>query len=368
MLSIVVFCKTFLKGGAEKQALIISGLLKEKDAHVILVIWSGDKIDPANLSYIKKNSIEYVGLKGNPLSKFIHLLKLVRSEKISIVLSYLTLANFVSGILKVFQKDLITIGGIRTDKFPYYKFIFEKLVHNYLNDATVFNNYSAQTKFVKKGFRQDKIHVIHNAIEIPEAVQKRQSEGELRIITVARFVAPKDFHTALSSFKHLTEKKRVEKIRYYIAGWGPMESEIRTLVRELDLKNEVEILINPPDITGILKSCDIYLSTSLFEGLSNSIMEAMAAGLPVVATNVGDNKYLVRDSFNGFLVPCGDIRLIAEKLEHLVSLEDIRKEFGKNSYSIITEEFSEEKLLKHYFSLFSELADSGGEKRTKSHK
>ena len=86
-----------------------------------------------------------------------------------------------------------------------------------------------------------------------------------------------------------------------------MENEIRLLVRQLKLNTEVENLINPPNIPDILNACDIYLSTSLYEGLSNSIMESMVAGLPVVATNVGDNQYLIKDDYNGFLVPCRDI-------------------------------------------------------------
>src|SRR5664280_952701 len=88
---------------------------------------------------------------------------------------------------------------------------------------------------------------------------------------------------------------RALKFKYLIVGYGPLEKEIRHLAEELNLQKEVEILINPPNIPDILKTCNIYLSASLYEGLSNSIMEAMVAGLPVIATNVGDNCYLIKD-------------------------------------------------------------------------
>jgi glycosyltransferase involved in cell wall biosynthesis len=84
-------------------------------------------------------------------------------------------------------------------------------------------------------------------------------------------------------------------------------------------------------------------------------MEAMVAELPVIATNVGDNQYLVKESFNGFVVPCGDVKLIACKLEYLGISEKIRNEFGKNSYRLIRDEFSEEKFLENYFKLFSRM-------------
>jgi glycosyltransferase involved in cell wall biosynthesis len=128
------------------------------------------------------------------------------------------------------------------------------------------------------------------------------------------------------------------------------------MIRQLNLGNNVKVLISPEDIHGILLKGDIYLSTSLFEGLSNSVMEAMSAGLPIVATDVGDTKYLVRDSYNGFLVPRKDIDLITSKLQELIDSGEKRKEFGENSYSMIKKEFSEGKMLAGYNKLFSEIA------------
>ena len=126
----------------------------------------------------------------------------------------------------------------------------------------------------------------------------------------------------------------------------------------MNIENEVEILINPQNIPGILQNCNIYISTSLYEGLSNSIMEAMVAGLPVIATNVGDNTYLIQDGYNGFIVPCGDINLIVEKLDYLTNFEKIRIEFGNKSHPIIESKFSEKKFIENYFQLFSKMTPS----------
>ncbi len=118
------------------------------------------------------------------------------------------------------------------------------------------------------------------------------------------------------------------------------------------------MIINPSNISNILADCDIYLSTSLFEGLSNSIMEAMVAGLPIVATDVGDNKYLVKDGFNGFLVPCKDVNGIVEKLELLSESADMRDNFGNNSRILIKNKFSQGKLLENYLNLLSEFQNN----------
>jgi glycosyltransferase involved in cell wall biosynthesis len=137
-------------------------------------------------------------------------------------------------------------------------------------------------------------------------------------------------------------------------GYGPEEREIKALSEDLKIIDRIKLLINPANISAILSDCDIYLSTSLFEGLSNSIMEAMAAGLPVVATDVGDNRYLVRDGYNGFIIPLKDINMIVEKLELLAESEDLRNDFGGKSRLIINNNFTQEKLLDNYLNLFAE--------------
>ena len=354
MMRIAIICKTFLKGGAEKQALTLARLLMEKGVYVCLVNWHGNKVDPDNLNSIKEKTYGYFPLRGTPPGKLNRFRKILKEEKITIVLSYLTLSNFVSGVSKLFNKNITSIGGIRNEKLPYYKFLFEKMIHNYLNDATVFNNYSAKDKFEKRGFDPEKVHVIQNAIEFNKTdVLAGSDNGEIKIITVGRFVKQKDYITALNSFRSLVERNRNKNLIYYIVGYGPLEKEVRSLARSFKIEDRIKIFINPPDVAGILKKSDIFLSTSLFEGVSNSIMEAMVQGLPVVATNVGDNNYLIKDGYNGYLVPCKDVNSIVDRLEYLSESEDARKEFGKNSLSVIESSFSATKLLENYLSLFA---------------
>jgi glycosyltransferase involved in cell wall biosynthesis len=356
MMHVAIICKTFLKGGAEKQALILTKLLVDKGIDVILVNWYGEKVDQRNLKFISDNSIRYYPMNGSYLKKLNKFQKIIKLDEISIIVSYLTLANFVSGVSKLYNRNVLTIGGIRNEKLPYYKFLFEKLIHNYLNDATVFNNYSAKAKFERRGFNPDKIYVIQNAIELKNTqLNSKSSNGEIKIVTVGRFVKQKDYETALKSFSNLVERNRNREFKYYIVGYGPLEKDVRSMAEQLKIDNKIKVFINPPDVHGILKNSDIFLSTSLFEGVSNSIMEALVAGLPVVATNVGDNSYLVKDGHNGYLVPCKDVDTIVDKLEYLSGSQEVRNEFGKNSIKVVETEFSKTRLLDSYLSLFSKL-------------
>jgi len=351
----IILCKTLLKGGAEKQALILARLLTEQNYHIHLINWCGNKMDPDNMAIIKNSSIKYYGLNGNPLRKFIFLNRIVQQEKDFIIISYLTLANFIAGITGLMNRRVKVIGGIRTEKFPLCKYFVEKLVHNYLSTATVFNNFTAKEKFVRKGFKPEKIVVIHNAININTLELKEQTGERITIISVSRFVKSKDYETALASFSKLAEQNPGREMRYLIVGYGKQEAAIRNLIKQFNLGNIVDVLINPIGIRELLTRADIFLSTSLFEGLSNSIMEAMVAGLPVIATDVGDNRYLVQNSFNGFLVPCKNVDAIVEKMQYLIIYENARKKFGKNGYLKISSEFSEDKLLDSYHKLLSEL-------------
>lgn len=353
---IAIICKTFLKGGAEKQALILTKSLIDKGIDTILVNWYGEKIDHRNLKFIADNSFRYFPMSGGFFRKFSTFRKILKHEEITIIVSYLTLANFVSGLSKIYNRNLISIGGIRNEKLPYHKFLFEKLIHNYLNDATVFNNYSAKLKFEKRGFISSKIFVIHNAIETGDSsFIPRNSNGEIKIITVGRFVRQKDYDTALKAFSTLVLRNQGKKFRYNIVGYGPLENRVRSMAEDMKVQDQISVFINPTDIQSILSQSDIFLSTSLFEGVSNSIMEAMMAGLPVVATDVGDNSFLVKEGHNGFLVPCKDVGKIVDKLEQLSQSLEIRNKYGMNSFNVIETDFSRIKLLESYIELFGKL-------------
>jgi len=357
-IKVAVFCKTFLKGGAEKQALTLSKLLVRENIDTYIISWQKDNIDDSNRNFIDDNNLKFIGLKGCFLNKLYQFIRILRKYEINIVISYLTLANFVSGVSKFFNKELVSIGGIRNEHLPYYKLIFEKWIHNYLSDLTVFNNYSAKEKFSVRGFNTDKICVIHNAVSNNRHEETLKPAGkELQIFTVARFVEQKDFKTALNTIKILAGRNRNKSFKYVIAGYGPLESEIRAMIVQLGISGYIQIHINPPDVSDLLHNSDIFLSTSLFEGLSNSIMEAMSAGLPVVATDVGDNRYLVKDGVNGFLVPCRDYSQLADKLELILESEDLRKEFGENGRKLIEKNFSEDKLIDNYIELLGKFIE-----------
>lgn len=361
ILNIAVSCTTFMKGGAEKQALILARLLQDKGARIFLVNLDRNRIDPEYLNFIRLHSIEYIGLTGSVPLKLYRYVRFLKEKKINVIFSYLTFANFLTGLSKLFLRNkIIAVGGIRNERLPYLKFVIEKFVHNHLNDSTVFNNYSAKNKFVTRGFNELKVQVIHNSIELSRiSSEKINTSNKLIIVSVARFVKQKDFVTAIHSVKKFADRRPGKLFEYWIVGYGNQKKRITSLMKKLKMDNCIKILDYPQDIPKVLSMSDIFLSTSLFEGLSNSILEALSAGLPIVATMVGDNQFMVREGYNGFLAPPLNPEAIAEKLEYLADNQNARKEFGLNSRIIAEKNFGEANMIQKYWSLIQDLsADS----------
>ena len=157
------------------------------------------------------------------------------------------------------------------------------------------------------------------------------------------------------AIKLLYEKSPI-KFQYYIVGYGELESEIVCIINDYMLNDVVKIFINPDNIPELLINSDIYLSTSLFEGTSNSILEAMYANIPIVATDVGDNSYMVTDD-NGFLVKPKDATLISEKLLYLLLNSTIRKQMGNKSKERVVNNFGSEVFKRRNFLLLEDLED-----------
>jgi hypothetical protein len=127
MSSVVIFCKTLVKGGAEKQALSLASLLAERGEDVVVVSWSRRKVDTQNKKFITENSLKHYGLHGSRLMRFVQFNRILKKENAAVVFSYLTLANIVAGFSKVFNKDLVTFGGIRSENFLFVNFCLRDL-------------------------------------------------------------------------------------------------------------------------------------------------------------------------------------------------------------------------------------------------
>ncbi|MGQ1890973.1 glycosyltransferase [Thermophagus sp. OGC60D27] len=347
---IAVFIKQLSVGGAEKQSLMLTRELS-KQYPVFLLVWDKSVVAPAFQEFIKEHNLNVTFLNGNFGVKLFQLWRFFRKNKVSCLFNFLLVNNLAGGIAGKLAGVPLVFGGIRNCEIAPSKLKWQKLLHNHISYKTIFNNYSGTQILAKQGFRVDKMVVIHNAIDTNEEMPVRNESDVPIVFTAARFLPQKDYCTALLSIQLL--KKRGVKFRYVIAGYGAQEADIRKWIEDLELNDCVEIMTDPSNIGELFQRADIYLSTSLKEGLSNSIMEAMASGLPILATNVGDNNHLVEDGKNGFLVSKKSPEVIAEILEKLIENYPLRQKMGDYGFRLVKEKFSTQ----HFFYRYRELLD-----------
>jgi len=225
--------------------------------------------------------------------------------------------------------------------------ILQKFVCNHLSTAFISNSHAAAEAYSNYGLDKKKIQVIHNAIE--EVNFKKIPHTKLTILSVGRFIEEKDYFTAIKAVGYLLNSypELREKIIYKIIGYGKLEDAIKEFVNAEGLQDVFQI--NSDGIIGdCYASSDIFLNTSIYEGMPNTVMEAMNHGLPIIATVAGDIKYLIKGSLNGYLCPIKDYKYIADKLHNVLSDNSLQTEMGRNSLKIIENNFRPGKVFSAY--------------------
>lgn len=221
------------------------------------------------------------------------------------------------------------------------------------------------SNYLKKVVKIDlrKIHEIKNGIDTdyfsPMGKDKEFLEelgitdNALIIGNIARLALVKD-HIALIKAFALTEK-HCPDIRLLIVGDGSERANLENLVTELTISDKIAFLGFRRDIKKILALFDLFVLSSISEGISITILEAMACGKPVIATDVGGNSEILTEGVSGFLVPPKDIKAMAEKIEFFYNNRKHGKIFGQKGREHVIRNFSVQEMTVQYEKLYCEL-------------
>lgn len=346
MKRVSILLSTIDSGGAEKQAVLLATLLA-KHTEVNLIVLYGDHTEyKRNIDLLTESTVKVHKLIGNMLFKLRRIKSIIKESETEVLLNYLTMPNFV-GSLVGRMCGIRVYNGIRNSRMPKSKMLIEKIAHNLLATGTIYNCYSGADYFGNHGFRRKKNIVIPNCFPDIEETIIRPDHKVKTIITVGRFDPQKDYETLIKSVSRLSRND----FRLCIVGYGVLEEQIRTWVKVYNIENMTDIYIKPNNVSELERNADIYISTSFFEGTSNSIMEALNWSLPVVATHVGDNDHLVIDGENGFLHPIGDVNGLSASLCQLLDSAKLRNQMGQMGNLNLRENFSMEIFEKRYIDL-----------------
>lgn len=179
-------------------------------------------------------------------------------------------------------------------------------------------------------------------------------EDAIVIGTVGRLVPVKD-QKALIEASLIIRKKLSKKIAVVIVGDGPLRENLQNKAAELGVENIVYLPGRLENIPEVMNSFDIFVLPSLSEGISNTILEAMSCGLPIIATKVGGSVEIVKDGVYGIFTPPDNPKALANSVCRLVNDSELRKEYGNKARKTAEEKFSLQSMLNTYEQLYLDL-------------
>ena len=204
---------------------------------------------------------------------------------------------------------------------------------------------------------RDKISVIPLGVNTklfrPTTRNKRKQEFEL--LFVGSLYPIKGAKYLIRSMKYVVREEEEVKLR--IIGEGPEKKRLELLAKRLGLRDKVifEGFVPHNKIVRYYQNCDIFCFLTLGEPFGIAILEAMACGKPVVASNIGGPAEIVKDSETGFLVNPKNVRLVAKKIIQLIKNEKLREKMGRKARRTVMEKYSLEKISEKYHRLYCSL-------------
>lgn len=270
-------------------------------------------------------------------------------------LIYGTLAAKLCG-----KKCLNTRHGRTDDKT--YPFIW------HLNDYIVPVSEDTRAHLLKhNSISPDKLKVIYNGVDLAlysagagktEIETTRAQIGvapqSFVIATVGRLSPEKDHLTLLKAFKKLRKKKMEGDL--LIVGDGPLRAKLEQAAVQHEVADRVKFLGFRDDVVKILRASDVFVLSSYREGLSLSVLEAMACSKPVVATKVGGTPEMIIDGETGYLVPCGFPERIEVAVMKLYINRETARQIGENARRKVEETFNLKKMVEGYRALYESMS------------
>jgi sugar transferase (PEP-CTERM/EpsH1 system associated) len=176
--------------------------------------------------------------------------------------------------------------------------------------------------------------------------------------TVGRMAAVKNPLTLLRAFISLLKRNSDQrsKLRLVMIGDGPLRAGVKEMVETAGIQSQVWLPGERDDVADLLAGFDIFVIPSLNEGISNTILEAMATGLPVVATDVGGNPELITPGHTGLLVKAGDSAALADGIQSYLDRPSLRAEHGAEGRRVVEKDFSLRSMVGQYLAVYDALA------------
>jgi glycosyltransferase involved in cell wall biosynthesis len=228
------------------------------------------------------------------------------------------------------------------------------VLRHYFTRAVAVSQEMKKVLVQKYRFSEEKVEIIYNGITLPSVKAPPDSSPHdyFHIGTVGRLVPVKDFHLFLDVAAEI--RRQTKKVRFSILGDGPLKEQLIQKAEDLKMQDCVEFLSPLPDPLPYYQSLDLYLNTSLHEGIPLSILEAMACAKPVIAPRVGGIPEIISHGEHGWMVEEHNPEKIALAILNLLNDPDLRLGLGENAFKRVVSCFSSYRMAEAYTQFYQQ--------------
>lgn len=271
--------------------------------------------------------------------------KILKKSRPDIVLSVGTYSNILTSVHHLFYKDYKLILSehdylsVRLKQNRIYSPMLRKLIKILYSSA---NRVLAPSKLVVEdlvgsfGIPKDHCEFIYNGVDVDQvkALSLEKVDGlpfdeSFVVVTAGRLSKQKSYADLIQAFKIVRDR---QKVKLLILGEGEEESNLKSLVRNLQISEDVIFLGYQDNPYKFMRVSNLFVLSSLWEGFGLVLVEAMACGLPIISTNcLAGPSEILEDGKYGLLAPVGNPRVLAEKIGQMIQNENLRKSFSEKS-------------------------------------
>ncbi|MFC3880924.1 glycosyltransferase family 4 protein [Algoriphagus namhaensis] len=357
---------TLINAGTEKSLLFTIPYFSKEISCTVIYLYSRHDLKEA---YEKAGiPVIFLNLEGKYgfLSGYKKLSKLLREETPDLVVSSLFRANILSRFVCK-SLSIPLIGTLVSDS--YSEIVLKKKSFFQLQKFKFFwgldrftagipNLYIANSSFIAKshiktlGVPIEKTKVVYRGRNIPSQVWKKSAADTFEFLSFGRLLQIKGFEELIQAFAKVHSK--YPNSRLVIYGEGLHRPILERLIKELNLTHSVSLPGVIPNVTEMLYQADCFVFPSWYEGFSGALVEAMMAGIPIIASDIPMNLEAVNPEENALTFPVRDVKALIQKMEYAITHQNEMAELGKNARREACRRFDIQVIAKQYEAVLRE--------------
>ncbi len=356
-------------GGAQKLLAEFAREISTREHVIDVIVLSSSEIDSPIFKELQDLGIKTKWLPYKNIVDFRaagQLREIMKAIKPDIVHTQLNYAN-IHGVLAARQVNIPAVSSLHNASVhlysyrPYRTWLETRVLRRWAG-RIVACGYTV-AKVQQHRFPNKTLDVIPNPVPDQPGVLKNQiqsirqqylhDEKDYLVVSVGRLIPEKGYSDLINALRIVVDKFG-KNVKLLIVGKGYLLEDLQKQVNEMEMADSIQLLGERDDVPILLAASDIYASASHYEGQSLAVLEAMASGLPVVATDVGDNRRVIAENC-GSVIPAGNLEIMAREIMRLIENPQERKRIGKKANAYVRENYSVSKWTDRLLALYTEV-------------